>query len=426
MFSKRAIACVGVAVVLVSSACSSSKKPAASGPAPSTGGSNIAPGVTATSVKVGGIVTFTSAGGFSEAGVDIGAKARFQRANNEGGVNGRKIDYVGSRDDGLNPSTTLDLARALVQNQNVFAVVPVGAPAFNGAGAYLIQQQVPFIGWGTTAPFCRNDYGFGVFGCNVALKPTDLVSDASGAMLNKALGGSPNKTVAVIAGDNQAAQASLPGSAASFKGAGYRVVFSRAYVPSTAVTDYSPYARDLMTADNGKPPDVIFLVLQTPYVIGIRQALAAAGFKGATIDGVSYDSKLLANSQSRQALQGEYLSAPFEPFESNTPAVKQMVKDIQAAAGSNAQPDQYSAYGYWMADLFLAMLKKAGKNLTRASFLAAANTNFTYEVKGGVGQNNFPADHNGPSPCSALLQVEGSQFVTRVPLACYTTAPVGS
>ena len=46
-------------------------------------------------------------------------------------------------------------------------------------------------------------------------------------------------------------------------------------------------------------------------------------------------------------------------------------------------------------------------------------------LKGGIGQNNFPADHNGPSPCSALLQVEGSQFVTRVPLACYTTAPVG-
>src|SRR5262249_52964277 len=153
---------------------------------------------------------------------------------------------------------------------------------------------------------------------------TDMVSNAQGEMLDKVLGGSPNKTVALIAGDNQAAHASLPGSAASFKASGYRVVFSKAYIPATAVTDYPPYARDLMTADNGKPPDVIYLVLQTPYVIGLREALAAAGYKGALIDGVTYDSKLLANPQSRQALQGEYVSAPFEPFESNTDAVKQM------------------------------------------------------------------------------------------------------
>ena len=382
--------------------------------------------MTANSIKVGGIVTFTSANGFSEAGADLGAKARFQRANNEGGVDGRKIDYIGSRDDGLNPSTTLDLARALVQDSKVFAVVPVGAPAFNGAGAYLLAQQVPFIGWATTTPFCHNNDSFGVFGCGVALKPTDIVSDAAGAMMNKALGGAPNKSVAVIAADTQAGSASLPAAAASFKAAGYRVVFSKAELPSTgAVTDYSPYARDLMAADNGKPPDVVDLVLQTPYVIGVKQALAAAGFKGATTDGVTYDAKLLANAQSRQALQGEYINTPIEPFESDTPAIKQMVKDIKAVAGSNYQQDQYTAYGYWMADLFLAMLKKTGKNLTRQSFVAAANDNFTYEVKGGIGQNPFPTDHVAPSPCASLLQVEGNQFVTRVPLACYMTAPVG-
>ena len=421
MFSKRAIGCVGLATALLASCSSSGSKSAAS-----ASGTQTAPGVTANSVKVGGIVTFTSAGGFSEAGVDLGAKARFQRANNEGGVNGRKIDYVGSRDDGLNPATTLDLARALVQDSKVFAVVPVGAPAFNGAGAYLLAQKVPFIGWATTTPFCHNNYGYGVFGCGVALSPTDIVSNAGGSMLLKAIGGSPDKSVAVIAGDSQAGKASLPAAAAGFKAAGYRVVFVKAEMPSTAVTDYSPYARDLMTADNGKPPDVIEMSLQTPYVIGLKQALAAAGYKGATADGVTYDAKLLANPQSRQALQGEYITTPIEPFESNTAAVKQMVKDIKAVAGANYQQDQYTAYGYWMADLFLAMLKKAGKNLTRDSFTAATNNNFTYEVKGGIGQNDFPADHVSPSPCSSLLQVEGSQFVTRVPLACYTTAPVGS
>jgi ABC-type branched-subunit amino acid transport system substrate-binding protein len=389
-------------------------------------GAETAPGVTKTSIKVGGVVTFTSANGFSEAGVDLGAKARFKRANDEGGVNGRKFDYVGSRDDGLNPSTALDLTRALVQDQKVFAVVPVGAPAFTSAGGYLVDQKVPFVGWGTTPPFCGNDYGFGVFGCGVALNPTDLVSNAQGAMLEKVLGGAPGKSVALVAGDSQAGKASLPASAAGMKAAGFRVVYSKANMPSTAVTDYSPYARDLMTADNGKPPDVISLVLQTPFVIGLRQALTAAGYKGVTVDGVTYDPKLLQNSQSKQALQGEYVSAPFEPFESNTSAVSQMTKDLKAVAGANFQQDQYMAYGYYMADLFIAMVKKAGPNLTRESLVAAANDNFSYEVKGGVGLNKFPDNHTAPAPCSALLQIDGDKFVTKVPLACYQTTPVGS
>jgi ABC-type branched-subunit amino acid transport system substrate-binding protein len=415
----RAVVWVTVATMLMS-ACSASTssgtKSTSSAPTP---------GVTKSSITVGGIVSFTSASGFSEAGVDTGVKARFKRANDEGGVNGRKINYIGSQDDGLNPSTALSLARTLVLDSKVFAVVPVGAPAFNGAGAFLVDQKVPFVGWGTTPPFCGNDYGFGVFGCNVALKPTDKVSNASGSMVAKVLGGGTGHTVAIVASDNQASQASLPGTKASFVAAGYRVVYAKAALPLGTVADYSPYAHDLMTADNGKPPEVVFYIVQTPFVIGLNQALAAAGYKGIALDGVNYDPKLLKNPQSKQALQGEYVSLPFEPYESNTPAVKQMVKDLQAVTGSNFSPDQYLAYGYWMADLFLAIVKKAGPNLTRASFLAAGNTNFSHEVVGGVGLIKFPDAHGGPAPCSALVQVQGDKFVTKVPLACYTVAPVG-
>jgi len=389
------------------------------------GTSGSTPGVTAHDIKVGGIVTFTSASGFSEAGVDLGAKARFEQQNAEGGVDGRKIDYIGSKDDGLNPATDLQLAQQLVESDHVFAVVPVGAPAFTGAGNYLVQSQVPFIGWGTTPPFCDNTYGFGIFGCDVAIGSGAQVSTATGGLIGAVLHGTKGKTVAIISSDNEAGAASLPSSAAGLKAAGFDVVYAKPALPAGAVTDYTPYADALMTANNGSPPDAIFYSLEEEQVLGMRAAMAAAGYKGIELDGVTYDPDLLTSTSTRTEEDGEYSLVPFEPFQSDTPAVKTMVDAFKKVAGPGVVPSEYMAYGYWMADMFIAMLKKTGHDLTSATF-QAATSDFNYQVPGGVGRVSFPADHSGPSPCSALVEAKGFSFVTKVPLTCYSTVPLAS
>lgn len=59
-----------------------------------TGGTGTAQGVTATAVRIGGVLTKTSASGYSTKDAELGAKARFERANAEGGVRGRTIDFL--------------------------------------------------------------------------------------------------------------------------------------------------------------------------------------------------------------------------------------------------------------------------------------------------------------------------------------------
>ena len=381
------------------------------------------PGVTKNSVKIGGVITATSASGFSEAQTDVGVRARINQQNAAGGVAGRKIDYVGSQDDGLNPSTDLQLTQKLVQTNDVFAVVPVGAPAFSGGGNFLIKNQVPFIGWATTPPFCGNPYGFGIFGCDVVTGPDSKVSTATGGMLKTLLHGSKGKTVAAIAADTEAGKASLPSAVDGIQATGFKIVYNKASLPGGAVTDYTPYARDIMTSNNGGPPDAIYYGVESSQVIGLRAALTAAGFKGIGIDGVTYDPTILSNARNKQILQGEYVSVPFEPFSSNTPAVKTMLAALKKQAGKSFTPSQYMAYGYWMADMFIAMLKKVGPNLTRATFMAATK-NFVYHVPGGTGVVAFPAARNAPSPCSAAVQIVGSKFVTKLPLQCYSNVPL--
>ena len=106
-------------------------------------------GVTSTSITVGGL-------GFAEYYGDsaIGAEARFDAQNKAGGVDGRKIKFVGFKDDQSSPTVDIQQGKALVEQDQVFAVVPVVSITL-AAGAYFAQQHVPVLRVGHLAPVHR-------------------------------------------------------------------------------------------------------------------------------------------------------------------------------------------------------------------------------------------------------------------------------
>ena len=112
----------------------------------------VEPGLTATSILLGGTVPLTGeAAAFGTVGA--GAKAYFDHVNAKGGVHGRKIDYV-TYDDAYNPAQTVQLTRKLVEQDRVFAVFNSVGTANNLAiREYLNAQKVPqlFAGDGSRA-----------------------------------------------------------------------------------------------------------------------------------------------------------------------------------------------------------------------------------------------------------------------------------
>ena len=95
---RTALVALGASLALVLAACGSSSKGKTTGGTPSSGGSaassagssagnnaNAAEGFTANSITIEGDVDKTSGSGQSEALAELGAKARFNRANQEGG-----------------------------------------------------------------------------------------------------------------------------------------------------------------------------------------------------------------------------------------------------------------------------------------------------------------------------------------------------
>src|SRR5271163_1893900 len=109
------------------------------------------PGVTDTEIKIGTTTPYSGPASAYSAGA-ISATAYFAMVNDQGGVNGRKINYV-SLDDAYSPPKTVEQIRRLIESEEVlFLVNPVGTATNMAVLKYVNQKKVPhlFIGTGAT------------------------------------------------------------------------------------------------------------------------------------------------------------------------------------------------------------------------------------------------------------------------------------
>jgi len=365
------------------------------------------PGVTDDSINVAALVskpTFAAA--------ELGAQARFDRENAKGGVFGRKINIVDTADDKFDPTTNVQEVRRVVSSGDVFAMVPTVTVVL-GASDYLAQQKIPFFGWGISSGFCGNEYGYGYTGCIAPKEPVygNTFMPEAGA---KALGKDPKGlTLAIIAEDTDAARSGLGTLGGAAESLGMEVVYSKGVVPAPPATvgDFKPFAQDIMTSNDGGPPDIIIILFASiPSTLGLQGELLAAGFKGPIENTQTYDPQLAAPSK------GGSVYVQFGAFETadDVPGVQQMLDDLEKA---DAPLGVLSAVGYLSADMFIAALKKAGKNLTTESFQKAASK-LKYSVENTAGPTKFPRDHIQASACGTLVTSNGTGYDVTVPYFC--------
>src|SRR5213592_1161466 len=102
------------------------------------------PGVTATEIKIGNTNPYSGpASAYGTIGKALGAY--FKKVNEEGGINGRKINYV-TYDDAYSPPKTVEMVRKLVeQDQVALLFQTLGTPTNTAIHKYMNQQKVPHI-----------------------------------------------------------------------------------------------------------------------------------------------------------------------------------------------------------------------------------------------------------------------------------------
>jgi branched-chain amino acid transport system substrate-binding protein len=102
------------------------------------------PGVTDSEIKIGQTMPYS--GSLSSAGAIGKAEAAyFQKVNDEGGVNGRKINFI-SLDDGYSPPKTVEQTRRLVEQDQVLLLFgSLGTPTNSAIHKYVNDRKVPHL-----------------------------------------------------------------------------------------------------------------------------------------------------------------------------------------------------------------------------------------------------------------------------------------
>ena len=108
-------------------------------------------GVTATEIKIGNTNPYSGpASAYGTIGKTIAAY--FKKVNDEGGINGRKINFI-TYDDAYTPPKTVEMVRKLVEQDQVAALFQtLGTPTNTAIHKYVNQQRCRTSSWPPAPP----------------------------------------------------------------------------------------------------------------------------------------------------------------------------------------------------------------------------------------------------------------------------------
>ena len=120
-------------------------------------------GITENLIRIGNITAENGVLGDTFAPAVRGLRAWVEHTNANGGIGGRRVQLF-TCDDREDRSRSLECARRLVEQDQVFALVATNSRALGGAAQYLADRDIPVLGFPITNSFFRYPNFFSVYG----------------------------------------------------------------------------------------------------------------------------------------------------------------------------------------------------------------------------------------------------------------------
>lgn len=327
------------------------------------------PGVSDTEIRIGQTMPYS--GPLASNSIQGRVQAAYiQWLNDQGGINGRKINLL-SVDDGYNPPKTVEQVRKLVETENVsFMFATLGTPTSMSVRKYLNDRKVPQLFCGSGAEALNDPTQF------PWTMPWPPSFYDEGRILGRYVAKAHvnEKIVALFQNDDYGKNV-LRG----FKeGLGPDLAKQLVAEASYQVTD--PSVDSQVISLMGNEPTV-FLNAATSKVAG-QAARKIYELKKKVTHLVSYGaaSGAIATKapdgaeDSQVFVMGTFLKDPASPQFADDPAVKryqEVIKRYYAEANPN---EFYVYYGYACAQTLEALLRQCGDNLTRENILKQATS----------------------------------------------------
>ena len=381
-------------IALSSAACSKKEEAPAPTPAdpaqPATPekARNYGPGVTDTEIKIGQTMPYS---GPASAYGTIGRvqQAYFKRLNEQGGINGRKVNII-SVDDAYNPPKTVEQTRKLVEQDEVLAMFqPLGTPSNTAIQKYLNTKKVPhlFVSSGATKWGDPKNFPWTI-GFNPSYQ-TEAKTYGEYIKTNM-----PKAKIAVLYQNDDFGKDYLIGLKAGLGDKANQIIKEVSYEVTDATVDSQMVTLQATKADT-------FVNVSTPKfaAMAIRKAFDS-GWKPTqflTNVSVSVGSVLTPAGldKSKGLISILYLKDVTDKQYENDPAVKEFAEFMTKYYPDGKFIDGSNTYGYVAAQTLEQVLKQCGDDLTRENVMkqAASLKNFsTGLMMPGVAADTSPDD----------------------------------
>jgi branched-chain amino acid transport system substrate-binding protein len=335
---------------------------------PAGGVSGGTPGVTATQILIGGTVPLSGpASAFGTVGP--GANAYFKYVNAHGGVYGRKIKYV-YRDDGYDPSRTIEQTRELVQQEKVFAIFnTVGTEHNLAIRGYLNAVKVPQVFGGTGASVIGR--GYKKYPWTMGYLPSFA---GEGAIYGRyVVKHRPKARIAVLFENSDYGHDLLNGLVRGLGKRASRIVARASYeINDTDITSQIARLR------RSKADTLMLFALPQQAIGSFYNAYKLGWHPQIFVSAVSIEPTVMGvaraatnGRETNGALSVALVKDPTSPVWKKDKAVALYRRIMKRYFPSGKPSDVYNWYGMTVAYSMVDALKHAGRNLTRESLLRA-------------------------------------------------------
>jgi branched-chain amino acid transport system substrate-binding protein len=321
-------------------------------------------GATDTEIIVGNIMPYSGPlSAYATIGKTIGAY--FNKINAEGGINGRKINFI-SYDDGFSPPKTVEQARKLVESDEVLLIFQsLGTPTNNAIQKYMNAAKVPqlFVATGATKFGDQKNFPW-----TMGWQPTYQIEGRIYAQY--LLKNHPNGKIAILYQNDDSGRDYIKGLKDGLDGK-MQIVAEAPYEPADPTVDSQIITLKASGADiffNEASPKFAAQAIKKVAELGWKPVHLLASIS-ASVGSVLKPAGL---ENSIGILSTGYLKDPTDPTWKNDPAVKEWAAFMDKYYPEGDKTSTFTVYGYLTAQTMVQVLKQCGDNLTRENVMKQA------------------------------------------------------
>ena len=323
-------------------------------------------GATDKEIKIGGISPYSGpASAYGAIGKAI--SAYFAKINDEGGVNGRKINFI-SLDDGYNPAKTVEQARKLVEEEEVLLLFnTLGTPPNSAIHKYMNTKKVPhlFVATGATKWGDPKNFPW-----TMGWQPN--YQSESKVFAGHILETKPNAKIAILYQNDDYGKDYLKGFEDALGEKGKTMIISKI---SFEVTD--PTVDSQLVSLKATGADTFFNISTPKFAAQAIKKIAEIGWKP-----THYLNSVSASVGSVMTPAGlengigiytaSYIKDPTDPQFQKGKEWDDWLAWMKKYNTSGDVKDVNAVYGYTVAQGMVQVLKQAGDNLTRENIMKQA------------------------------------------------------